>query len=400
MIPLIRRARPHARWTGDGPRSSLEDDEEVDGHTYQHSRQSGSGIFRITVVIPTLVFVTVLVTGLMSMAESMSSSSYLTYSTVPGFFLQDEPDTDPNAFDYIASNFGLINRTYDTDEEFDPHGDKPQWERFENKIRSLARDSGKGVHYKVLFLGRHGEGYHNVAESFYGTEAWDCYWSLQDGNETSTWVDAHLTETGIAQAETAHHAWEKQIENKVPAPESYYVSPLNRCLATASITFSGLELPNIDPFQPTVKELLRETIGLHTCDRRSSKSAIAEEYPHYRFEPDFSDEDVLWDAKSRESDSARSVRLRKLLDDIFTNDENVFISLTAHSGAITSILEVIGHRKFQLATGAMIPVVVKAERISGEHPEEPVEPPTTAPKCEINPIGASTARGVAVSTKA
>ncbi|KAJ9355533.1 hypothetical protein DTO027B9_3988 [Paecilomyces variotii] len=173
MIPLIRRARPHARWTGDGPRSSLEDDEGVDGHTYQHSRQSGSGIFRITVVIPTLVFVTVLVTGLMSMAESMSSSSYLTYSTVPGFFLQDEPDTDPNAFDYVASNFGLINRTYDTDEEFDPHGDKPQWERFENKIRSLARDSGKGVHYKVLFLGRHGEGYHNVAESFYGTEAWD-----------------------------------------------------------------------------------------------------------------------------------------------------------------------------------------------------------------------------------
>ncbi|KAJ9192611.1 hypothetical protein DTO164E3_8309 [Paecilomyces variotii] len=151
---------------------------------------------------------------------------------------------------------------------------------------------------------------------------------------------------------------------------------------------------------PTVKELLRETIGLHTCDRRSSKSAIAEEYPHYRFEPDFSDEDVLWDAKSRESDSARSARLRKLLDDIFTNDDNVFISLTAHSGAITSILEVIGHRKFQLATGAMIPVVVKAERISGEHPEEPVEPPTTAPKCEINPIGASTARGVAVSTKA
>lgn len=75
-------------------------------------------------------------------------------------------------------------------------------------------------------------------------------------------MDAHLTETGIAQAETAHHAWEKQIENKVPAPESYYVSPLNRCLATASITFSGLELPNIDPFQPTVKEVCKMSNGL------------------------------------------------------------------------------------------------------------------------------------------
>jgi hypothetical protein len=25
----------------------------------------------------------------------------------------------------------------------------------------------------VLFLGRHGEGYHNVAEAKYGTAAWD-----------------------------------------------------------------------------------------------------------------------------------------------------------------------------------------------------------------------------------
>lgn len=29
------------------------------------------------------------------------------------------------------------------------------------------------VQYKVLYLGRHGEGFHNVAESWYGTDAWD-----------------------------------------------------------------------------------------------------------------------------------------------------------------------------------------------------------------------------------
>jgi hypothetical protein len=54
--------------------------------------------------------------------------------------------------------------------------------------------------------------------------------------------------------------------------------------------------------------------------------------------------------------------LRELLNDIFDTDENVFLSLTAHSGAITSILQVVGHRKFPLATGAVIPVVVKAEK--------------------------------------
>jgi len=35
-------------------------------------------------------------------------------------------------------------------------------------------DSDKSnVQYKVLFLGRHGEGVHNVAERRYGTKAWD-----------------------------------------------------------------------------------------------------------------------------------------------------------------------------------------------------------------------------------
>ena len=29
------------------------------------------------------------------------------------------------------------------------------------------------MQYKLLYMGRHGEGYHNVAEAFYGTPAWD-----------------------------------------------------------------------------------------------------------------------------------------------------------------------------------------------------------------------------------
>jgi hypothetical protein len=35
------------------------------------------------------------------------------------------------------------------------------------------------VQYKVLYMGRHGEGYHNVAEAFYGTPAWDVRLSFQ-----------------------------------------------------------------------------------------------------------------------------------------------------------------------------------------------------------------------------
>jgi broad specificity phosphatase PhoE len=106
-------------------------------------------------------------------------------------------------------------------------------------------------------------------------------------------------------------------------------------------------------------------MGQHTCDRRSTATEIAEEYPSYHFEDGFTDEDLLWDPKVRESNEDRNKRLRSLLDDIFATDESTYISLTAHSGAITSVLEVLGHRKFALATGAMIPVVVMVERQPG-----------------------------------
>lgn len=106
-------------------------------------------------------------------------------------------------------------------------------------------------------------------------------------------------------------------------------------------------------------------MGEHTCDRRSSRSAIEAEYPLYRIEGGFSEEDNLWDPKIRESDEERSARLRVFLEDIFATDENVFVSMTAHSGAITSILEATGHRRFPLATGGVIPVLVKAELVTG-----------------------------------
>ena len=58
--------------------------------------------------------------------------------------------------------------------------------------------------------------------------------------------------------------------------------------------------------------------------------------------------------------------MKKLLDDIFTNDVSTYISFTTHSGSIASLLRVIGHRQFRLPTGALIPVFVKAELT---HPE-------------------------------
>ncbi|KAF2842096.1 phosphoglycerate mutase family protein [Patellaria atrata CBS 101060] len=316
---------------------------------------------------------------------------YINYTTVTGFFLQDDPATNASAFNYSMLNLGLIERPYDTDDEYDPQHEKTQWQRFEHYVFRLNRQSGRHLQYKVLFMGRHGEGYHNVAESFYGTPAWDCYWSLLDGNGTVEWADARITEKGVAQALVAHAFWKEALANKgIPAPESYYTSPLVRCLETAKLTFSGLKLPSRRPFKPVVKELLREAIGIHTCDRRSSKSWIQENYPDYAIEAGFAEEDPFWLPDLRESNTAQVARLKKLLDDVFTTDDSTWVSFTSHSGAIGSLLKALGHRTFSLQTGGVIPVLVKAETIGCPPPTSSIQPSTTAPTCTVNPTPAPT----------
>ena len=37
----------------------------------------------------------------------------------------------------------------------------------------MNADADLDTVYKVLFMGRHGEGFHNAAESYYGTPAWN-----------------------------------------------------------------------------------------------------------------------------------------------------------------------------------------------------------------------------------
>lgn len=110
---------------------------------------------------------------------------------------------------------------------------------------------------------------------------------------------------------------------------------------------------------------MREAIGAHTCDRRGTKTYIHNRDPSYEFENGFTEDDELWRADARETDAALDARMKELLDDVFSHDDSTFISFTSHSGAIGGILRVIGHRKFNLATGSVIPALVKAEKVSG-----------------------------------
>ncbi|KAH8808855.1 histidine phosphatase superfamily [Xylogone sp. PMI_703] len=313
-----------------------------------------------------------------------SSPEYINYTTLTGLFLQDDPATDPSTFDYTAHNFGLIDQAYSTDDA--SMVGKTQWQRFANYVFRLNRESGRFVQYKVIWFGRHGEGYHNAAESYYGTPAWNCYWSIRDGNATVTWADAHIDAAGVAQAQVAANFWAQQIkEQKIHTPDSYYTSPLTRCLETANITFGALDLPDRHPFIPTVKELLREGISGHTCDRRSNKTYIHDNFPTYEIEAGFSEQDLLWKPLVGETSVDQDIRSKKVLDDIFSTDSNTWVSITSHSGEIGSMLRVLGHRSFSLVTGAVIPVLIKAETIKGTAAPTATQPYTPISTCSTQP---------------
>ena len=87
-----------------------------------------------------------------------------------------------------------------------------------------------------------------------------------------------------------------------------------------------------------MKELFREGISGHTCDRRSTKTYITENFPSYKIEAGFSEDDLLWEALHGETPTDQDIRSKTVLDEVFSTDDSTYISITSHSGEIASIL--------------------------------------------------------------
>ncbi|THU84942.1 phosphoglycerate mutase-like protein [Dendrothele bispora CBS 962.96] len=285
------------------------------------------------------------------------------YQAVSGFFVQDEA-TDPSTVGPLPPRFGLID-------------DSPErWKLLETKIRQM-NDVEPGVSYKVIIFGRHGQGWHNVGESKYGTEAWDEYWSKLDGDGEITWgPDAELTPLGEDQARSVTSAWKSELPFDIPVPKrnARFCSPMTRAFSTYSLTFAfeneGLKLQGDQ--KPVILENCREEYGEHTCDKRRTKTYIRERFPDFSIRggisadtgvfTEFSEEDELWLADQREADNHVATRAKTVLDRIFDSHElksEYFISVTAHGGIINGFLRSMDRPSYSLPTGGVLPVVVK-----------------------------------------
>ncbi|KAL8826890.1 MAG: hypothetical protein Q9191_003525, partial [Dirinaria sp. TL-2023a] len=317
-----------------------------------------------------------------NLTQSLATAAptYVNYTTITGYFLQDDLSTNASTFDFMATNFGLINRSYPNELNISGKKHNPtQWQRFAREVSYLNLHAPSDTEYKILYMGRHGDGLHNDAQAYYGTPAWNCYYSVRDGNGSVVWADASLSPLGISQAQAVHRFWASQlVGQRTPAPERFYTSPLTRCLQTANLTFDGLALQH--PFAPEVKELFREGISGHTCDRRGSKTYIHRAFPSYIIEPGFAETDPLWEALHGETNVDQDLRSKTVLDAVFSSSSHkreTYVSITSHSGEIASLLRVLGHRVFPLNTGAVIPVLVRAQTIREIAPSMTASQPYT-----------------------
>lgn len=273
-------------------------------------------------------------------------SPHRTYETVVGYFSQDDPKPAAGWLDPLPPRFGLID------------GSPESWYKFIASIQQLNIEAPSHVQYKVFFLGRHGEGYHNVAEAKYGKKAWDDYWSKLNGDGELTWgPDPDLTSRGEGQADQANEAWKTEVLHGLPFPEKLYCSPLTRTIRTSQRTFKDI---TVDGRKTTIVENIREIIGVHTCDKRRTRTYINQTFPEYSIEDGFAEEDELWRPDVRETLADVDVRVKAALDMIFENDKEQFISITTHGGFFGSFLRVTNHQLVYLPTGGVMPTVVKA----------------------------------------
>jgi len=281
----------------------------------------------------------------------MNDASNVSYETVSGFFVPDEPQADwpPLLEPEIPPRFGLIDNSND------------RWAKFEAKIRHLNQESPIGTSYKFFILTRHGQGYHNVAELKYGTIAWDEHWSKLNGVGETIWgPDPQLTPLGIEQAHRIQDMWKTESLSGLPPPHKIYCSPLTRALHTCNIMLDDVFQSNHAPV--TIVENCREEIGVHTCDKRKTRTDIATSYPHFIIEEGFTELDELWSPTIRESQAQVAERARRVLDVAFQNDINtLFISITAHGGFMNGFLRAVGRQNAYVPTGGFMSVVVKCQ---------------------------------------
>ena len=175
---------------------------------------------------------------------------------------------------------------------------------------------------KLLYLIRHGLAKHN--ENF-----------LKYGEETffdPKYVDTHLIEEGIQQSLQLGETWQN-----IDDIELVLVSPLYRTLETATNIFKNKDVPII-----SLEELREYPIGEHTCNKRTSKDILKNDFSHINFD-NIKGKDYLWTPDKGEEISSLEKRIDNIKKYIKSRKEKT-ICIVSH----TKFLEKMKYNKISL----------------------------------------------------
>jgi len=197
---------------------------------------------------------------------------------------------------------------------------------------------------KKLFLIRHGEGHHNVAQREWRAQpSWDGAsepYTL-DTDPDFRYVDAMLTDKGEAQATAL------QSRAAAISPELMVLSPMRRATQTGLLAFQQKS----GAFPVVALELAHERYGKHTCDKRIDKQELQSAYPEVDYSLITSEEDPFWgDGQERESYENLACRACDLLEWLAARPEKQMV-LAAHSAILFALLNVPMEAEDEQATG-------------------------------------------------
>jgi hypothetical protein len=110
-----------------------------------------------------------------SIMTSKSATCQFQFQAVSGFFIDfvEKARHDTSFRATTLPGLGLIDRTYETDVDKNSKDDQKLWKRFRDYVNYLNDQSATTTTYKVLYLTRHGLGFHNSFESEVGRDAWN-----------------------------------------------------------------------------------------------------------------------------------------------------------------------------------------------------------------------------------
>ncbi|KAM3510544.1 hypothetical protein MY11210_005797 [Beauveria gryllotalpidicola] len=257
--------------------------------------------------------------------------------------------------------FALTPRAYPSDAA---NSDKPPWARFVEHVHALNREAPDNVSYKIMFLTRHGQGFHNVLKDK-AAAGETCDDENHGDDAEARCFDALLTDVGLAQADALGAQW--RATAGLPVPQSHYASPLTRCLQTAERYLQLRMSAAPRRRRPTIiKEGLRERWTTHTANMRRSRAWIAARWPACDIEDGFSEEDLLGTTVRAETETENRERVMRALEDVFDEEEGggagEVVAWTFHSLTMRALMGGLGMVPFKVQPATTVAVLVRGEK--------------------------------------